>query len=145
MTHSTRRPQCRLTPYGEAILSFPYSAPLVSALKDRIPHQFRSYDTAWKEWRVWAGFQDLAICLLLQHFPDADVSGSTRTEPGLRGRVRETDPFGVLHLRETAPVELIEGACRILARLHHPDAGGTDDAMQAINGAYAALRERVRT
>jgi hypothetical protein len=144
MAHSTRRPQCRLTPYGEAILSFPDSAPLVSALKDRIPHQYRSYDAGWKEWRVWAGFQDVAICLLLQHFPDAEVSGSTRTEPGRRRRGREAVPFGVLHVRETAPVELIEGAYQILARLHHPDAGGTDDAMQAINGAYATLRERVR-
>ena len=47
-----------------------------------------------------------------------------------------------LHL-PTAPPELVEGAYRILARLHHPDAGGSREAMQAINGADAALRERV--
>ena len=53
------------------------------------------------------------------------------------------DHFRVLHLRETAPVELIEASYRVLARLHHPDRGGSTEAMQAINGAYTALRERV--
>ena len=53
------------------------------------------------------------------------------------------DHYRILHLRETAPVELIESAYRVLARLNHPDAGGSTEAMQQINGAYAALRERV--
>jgi curved DNA-binding protein CbpA len=31
----------------------------------------------------------------------------------------------------------------VMARLCHPDRGGSTEAMQQINGAYAALRERV--
>ena len=49
----------------------------------------------------------------------------------------------MLHLRETAPVEQIEVSYRVLARMHHPDRGGTDEAMRAPNEPHDALKERV--
>jgi hypothetical protein len=126
------------------VLTFPYSAALVDELKAGIPYRYRTYDPTGKEWTVQAEFADFATALLLEHFPDADIPAHARwrqTRPERRGA--GADHFRVLHLRETAPVELIEASYRVLARLHHPDRGGTTEAMQQINGAYAALRERV--
>jgi hypothetical protein len=39
---------------------------------------------------------------------------------------------------------LVVGARRILARLHHPDCGGTDAEMITINNAYDAIVEARR-
>ena len=52
-------------------------------------------------------------------------------------------PFAVLHLLPSAPSELIEGAYKILARLYHPDRGGSTATMQALNEAHDALKELV--
>jgi len=43
--------------------------------------------------------------------------------------------YRVLYLVEGAPAELVEAARRVLAKRYHPDAGGTDEAMAAINAA----------
>jgi DnaJ-class molecular chaperone len=85
---------------------------------------------------------DVAITLLLRNFPDADVPFRSRAQAA-PAPSRNDEPFAVLHLRETAPVELIEASYRTLARLYHPDTGGDLLTMQRINGAYAALKARV--
>ncbi len=43
--------------------------------------------------------------------------------------------YKVLHLTDDAPIELVEAARRVLSKRYHPDAGGTDQAMAAINAA----------
>lgn len=142
--------RCRTTAFDELECSFPFrehpkaSRALIDAWKAHIPYSRRSYVPETRVWRFWGGYEEDAATLLISFFPDADVPTharrrKTRPEPRTTG----TDHFRVLHLRETAPVELIESAYRVLARLHHPDAGGFHEAMQQINGAYAALRERV--
>jgi hypothetical protein len=149
MPKYARNAQCLLTASGEGVLRFPFNRALVNELKASIAYRFRSYDAVTKAWTVLPAYVDLAIAILLDHFSDAEVPrrGQTwerqhqrRPEPWPSG----SDPFRVLHLRETAPVELIEGAYCILARLHHPDAGGSTEAMQQLNGAYMALKARVR-
>ncbi len=47
--------------------------------------------------------------------------------------------YQVLCLTPDAPSELVEAARRILAKRYHPDAGGTDEAMAAINRAADVL------
>jgi hypothetical protein len=134
---------CRLTAFGDAVLTFPYSARLVDDLKQAIPYRFRTYDPRSKTWTIEPAYVDLAIATLLEHYPDAEVPRRARTHCPAGSWWADNDHFRILPLRETAPVELIESAYRVLARLNHPDAGGTDEATRAINGAYAALRERV--
>jgi len=52
---------------------------------------------------------------------------------------RRAEAFEVLHLRESAPPELIDAARRCLAKLNHPDVGGDLRQMQAVNAAYDTL------
>ena len=96
-------------------------------------------------WTFDAEYADDAITMLLRYFPRAEVefTHQSRTRANAPTRPAGSDHFRILPLRETAPVELIEGAYCVLARLNRPDRGGTDEAMRAINGAYAALSERV--
>lgn len=49
-----------------------------------------------------------------------------------------TDPFAVLGLPFGAPVSDIRLARRRLARNMHPDSGGTEEAMKALNAAFEA-------
>jgi len=39
-------------------------------------------------------------------------------------------------LLEGAPLELVKAAYKTLARLYHPDQGGSEDEMKRINVAY---------
>jgi hypothetical protein len=67
---------------------------------------------------------------------------SARTVSSLRKPLNRKGPVRNARLRGTAPIDLIEGTDRSLARRHHPDAGDSASAMQAINNAYPAPRER---
>lgn len=57
-------------------------------------------------------------------------------------RARADDPYAILHVNRDAPPEVIEAAYRALAKIHHPDVGGSDAAMKRINVAHAAILER---
>lgn len=142
MRHDTRSARCRRTAFDELECVIPFHAGLIAAWKEAIPFRLRSYDPQSKAWRFWGGFDEVAVALLLQYFPAADVPRRPRPSAD-PARSLLADQFRVLHLRETAPLELIEASYRVMARLNHPDRGGSTEAMQAINGAYMALKARV--
>ena len=48
--------------------------------------------------------------------------------------------YKLLGVSPSAPWEEIERAYRLKAKVHHPDRGGDDDAMRALNDAYAQLK-----
>ncbi len=50
--------------------------------------------------------------------------------------------YKVLYLVEGAPAELVEAARRVLAKRHHPDVGGDEETMRAINAAADRILER---
>jgi hypothetical protein len=132
-------PRATYTGGGDVVLRFPYDARLVELLKAEIPPCARSYDSGDKTWTVSASYAALALRLLVMLYPDARIERSgTRSDPDPHRSA--ACPFAVLHLLPTAPPELIEGAYRILARLHHPDTGGTNEAMIVLNAARDALR-----
>ncbi len=137
-------PRIVITIIGEAVLTFPFSRELVDALKDEVPGYARSYDPDTKAWSVQSAYVAVARSLVESVYPDVEVIDfspnfgrheSRRAAPDASGRTSYT----VLHLRETAPPELIEAAFRCLARLHHPDRGGDVATMQRLNAAHAAL------
>jgi len=134
-------PRADYTNAGGVVLRFPYNARLVELLKTEIPPHARSYDPAAKAWIITASYAAITVDLLRRHFPDTRIE-----QPGTRRKPEPlgfSQPFAALHLLPSAPPELIEGAYRILARIHPPDAGGTDKAMRALNEARDLLRERL--
>ncbi len=63
---------------------------------------------------------------------------------GRYGRVMSPsgDLYELLQVRPTADFEVIRGAYRALAQKHHPDLGGSEGQMAALNDAWAVLRDR---
>jgi hypothetical protein len=144
MPNTTRTARCRLTAFGEAILTFPFNRALVDELKAGIPSRFREYNATTKEWTVQPEYLDYAVALLLQHFPDADVPASSRWRHGRAPEWRqEADHFSTLHLLPTAPHAVIDAAYRALAKIHHPDRGGDPAAMRRLSAAHEALARRL--
>jgi hypothetical protein len=131
-------PRAVFTAAGDVALRFPYNGRLVELLKRKIPSYARQYAPDDKTWTVAAPYAEFAVDLLRRHFPDPRIE-----RPGTRPDLHPSSaarPFAVLHLLPSAPPDLIEGAYRILARLHHPDVGGDPEAMRALNEARDALK-----
>ncbi|MGH2467562.1 MAG: DnaJ domain-containing protein [Candidatus Limnocylindrales bacterium] len=51
------------------------------------------------------------------------------------------DPYDVLQVGPGADARAVRAAYRRLAHLHHPDRGGSSEAMASLNAAYAVLRD----
>ncbi|MFM7549701.1 MAG: J domain-containing protein [Cyanobacteriota bacterium] len=54
------------------------------------------------------------------------------------------DPYAVLGVKPGATVTEIKAAYRALVKLHHPDAGGDEERIVALNAAWEVLREQAR-
>ncbi len=121
-------------------LQFPYDAGLIDALKAGIPVHARKYDPVAKSWTITPPYASTAFRLMSAVFPDVDVVEQPSAGSAARAPHAGEDPWTILHLRPTAPPELVIAAHRCLAKLHHPDRGGDHDAMLAINAAAEALR-----
>jgi len=69
--------------------------------------------------------------------------GPRRPDSGLV-MTRPFDPYRALQVIPEAEPEVIQAAFRTLARKHHPDMGGSQEAMAILNEAWALLRDRRR-
>jgi hypothetical protein len=123
-----------------ADVQFPYDADVVAELKRLVPSPLRSYDPDSKTWTIPARYVSAVWYILYQVFDEVDMQGS-RTGTADRGRPSRDDPWVILHLRPTAPPELVTAAHRCLAKLNHPDTGGNTATMQMINHAVEQIRE----
>ena len=126
---------------GSVRLTFPYAAELVDALKATVPGYARTYDPATRAWTVTPAYAGVATRLMHQIFADVETVDHTAAGSGFdRGGDPREAALVVLHLRPTAPPELVDAAYKCLARLHHPDRGGSTATMQAINAAAEQIR-----
>jgi hypothetical protein len=130
---------------GYCELRFTFRRSVVDALKLRIPAHARTWDPGWKIWTVSPEWRRTAIDLMVEAFGFEHVQivdQEPQRDPEPTSSLRSDPAFMVLHLRESAPPELIQAAYKTLARLAHPDTGGDTLAMQRINRAYDDLKER---
>src|SRR5688572_733747 len=101
--------RCRRTPFDEVECTIPsFHAGLIAAWKREVPYRHRAFDPDSKAWRFWGGYEELALARLLGFFPDAEIPHSGRSRGATPSRPAGSDHFRIPHLRETAPVELIE-------------------------------------
>jgi hypothetical protein len=130
----------------------PTSRPFIEFLKYGIkPQTMRRYDGDSRAWLVhWKQLRTLANTA--RRFYEAVdwstlppewqmvAAGGEATTTVVEEPEEKENPFTVLHLTEDAPLEVIIAAYRALAQLHHPDHGGSDEAMARINDAYTSAR-----
>lgn len=67
-----------------------------------------------------------------------------RTQAEAAGAARRAvgEPLDQLFLLPEAPPELVAAAFRVLAQIHHPDKGGSNETMRRVNAAYEKRRGR---
>jgi hypothetical protein len=120
---------------GAIIFRVPFRRLWVDTVKQGVPSDHRGWDPDMKAWTVWPPYAETVLVFTRQTFGSVrEVNKADQTAD---------DHVHILHLRETAPLELIESAYRTLAKICHPDRGGDHATMRQINSAYEALRERV--
>ena len=134
-------PTITRTANGSAVLRFPFDQWLVDELKAQVPVHARKYDPTSKAWTITPTYASTAFRLMSAVFPDVEVVEQTSAGSADRDCHAGEDPWRILHLRPTAPSELVSAAHRCLAKLNHPDRGGTTTTMQAINEAVDRIRE----
>lgn len=132
--------QAVYTESGRLVLTFPFSRMFVELLKNTIPYTSREWDPERKAWTIDPPYTDLAIALLVKHFPDAHIGG--RPGPSFRSPrstcsclSRDSD-YAKLYVLPTAPPEVIRAAYRALTKMRHPDVGGSVAVMQELNAAF---------
>ncbi len=126
---------------GAATLTFPFDRWLVDALKAEIPGHARTYAPDTRAWTIAPAYAGIAIRLMSQAFADVEIIDAAAGPTFDRGENPREAALVVLHLLPTAPPELVTAAHRCLAKLHHPDAGGSTVVMQRINRAVESIRE----
>lgn len=139
-----------------AELSCPFNKRFMMFLKTGVqPLSYRKYDSGSKKWSVHLSKLPLVVSVARRHFEYVDYrslpedvqmqiaaqasNGSSRPTKGIIGDV-ELEPHVVLHLRPSAPWEVVKAAHRALATIHHPDHGGDAEVFRQIQSAYEALK-----
>ncbi len=107
------------------------------AIAKTIPPSERTWDPDVKEWAFSPSYGALMREWTRRIFGDDD--GPAQASAG----AVPPDAFMVLHLQQTAPLPLVEASYRCLAKLAHPDRGGSHEHMIELTRARDALKELV--
>lgn len=79
------------------------------------------------------------------HFRMCTAGGRAAETKASQAQSRPGDgPWAALWLANGAPPEVITAAYRALARIHHPDVGGSEEQMKKINDAHESLTRKRR-
>lgn len=124
---------------GSALFRVPFDAGWVATVKALVPPVYREWDPLQKVWIVDPPYAEQVVRLTERVFGSA----SGPHNPKNSRPAAPSDPHVTLHLLPSAPPELIDSAYRCLARLHHPDVGGTHEQMLQLTAAHSALKARV--
>jgi hypothetical protein len=109
------------------LVAFDYDAHLIDTLKQAIPGRCRRWDPEQKVWAIGVRWWDTALRVFEMY--------------GLvEGVQSPASAWDALHLKPTAPPEVVDVVYRTLAKLHHPDRGGSSAIMTRLNLAYEQVR-----
>lgn len=125
---------------GSLHLRTPYDADFIADFKANLNYRDREWLPEMKVWHVSARAARDAIALARSWFDVVQEVPFRRAASGA-GASLARGPHADLHVLESAPWPVVEAAYKALARLNHPDRGGSTAAMQKINAAFAQLKE----
>ena len=126
----------------------PYNPAFVEDLKRTLRFPDRKWDADDKIWIIALRHEQTIITLCRKHYGDVQIVRPKRASASTQSRPASTavqTPYDVLHVKPTAPVEVIGAAYRALARKYHPDISGSPDAHQRmleLNSAYQKIGVR---
>ena len=126
-------------------VTFPFDRDVVESIKQLVPPHSRTYEPDERAWYVTPRYGDLIRKLLQSAFVDVEIDEDETyysPPPPPTSSAPQTS-YHVLYLQPAVPPELVESAYRTLARLHHPDAGGSTETMQRLNDAVSSIRRRL--
>ena len=143
----------RATYYPAGVLfSAPYDAvatpTMVEEFKRAIPAYCRRYLPDTREWFVTTPYAEQALAIFRRGFPAARVVSDRTAPPPPPSAARpmaEEHHYAALHLRASAPREVVDAVYRVLVKVNHPDRlplpqrDRAHQQMCAINAAYEAL------
>jgi hypothetical protein len=97
---------------------------IIESLKAVVPVFARKYDPDLRCWKIYEKFYLNELIEALEFFSDIKIEwASAKREyqrPRQTWRDRRAEAFKALHLRESAPVELIAAAKKVLNSKYHP-------------------------
>jgi hypothetical protein len=136
------RVRLTLDPDGRIALESPYDAQFVEDLKSVIMRGAREWVPERRRWLISALYTEELLRLLGQ--VGADVrddrppAAAVVAPPPMPPRLRHA--FDTLFLAYNAPLYVAEVVYKNLAKLYHPDTGGTPEHFHAIHDAIATIR-----
>lgn len=126
---------------GSITIRFPFNRWVIDQIKTYIPSYDRAYDAGNKAWTISGFYARDALSFLRQAFDHVEVIRSQKqADPEPRINQSHRGPYADLHLLPSAPPELVAAAYRCLAKLCHPDRGGSVTDMQRINAAMSLIQ-----
>jgi len=113
----------------------------LNAFKVGIPSRQRKWDAPSKVWLLRDS--DPVIGLLERQgipYTCETADDTAHRQAPASAHLTQNDAYQILFLRPGAPDFVISAVYRALAKQMHPDAGGSDEAMQRLNQAIEVLR-----
>lgn len=135
-------------------LRHPYSKRFTDFVKSGIrPYSYRRYNSSNHRWSVHFSRLPTVINIAKRYFDYVDWSALPEAEQidlvsRIKGTVEDESflyrrpdlgPYGVLHLMDTAPLEVVKAAHKALALKHHPDHGGSEEKFREIQEAFEEI------
>lgn len=129
-----------------------YRPAFVAALKSAVDTPFRRWMRQDLVWLIADSYLEDVRSLCADHFSEVldHIPERSGGEPRRHYRGRRVLGSHVPHIPASyrllgvlpdAPQEVVAAAYRTLARVRHPDQGGSNEAMSDLNQAYARIRK----
>lgn len=119
----------------------PYRAGFVTALKEKIPKEYRRWEPDEKVWVISYAYEAQIVALCSTYFDDIAYYGKKKYATA----IQSSPAYQTLHLLPSAPKEVIIATYRALSRLYHPDVNKAPNAtekMKRINVAFEEIMGR---
>ena len=125
----------------------PYNEYFVDTLKAQVPAAYRRWNPDTKTWMVQGPYDTTAIRVLRQFFSSAEIDEKPGSRPIFtqRSGCSCDAAHKALYVCQDAPLDVVKAVYRVLAKKNHPDAGGDQERMRAINSAYERITGGVRS
>ena len=120
----------------------PYNRGFVSAIKEKIPKDYRYWDKDEKVWVINYSYEYELITLCETYYGNIAKYGQKRYATKA---ITAPPAYETLFLTSNAPKEVVMAAYRVLAKLYHPDINKRLDAtekMKKINIAFGEIMGR---